>query len=96
MIDTLWSIPAPKFPLGRIVITTHAADRLDAADVGEGLRRHAEGDWGDLCPEDVRENERSLKQGGRLFSAYGAGDRRFWIITECDRSATTILMPEDY
>jgi hypothetical protein len=90
-------LPAPtKFPLGKVVITTNANDRLDPADVSEGLRRHASGDWRDLCPEDARENELSLKEGFRLLSVYGTGERRFWIITEADRSVTTVLMPEDY
>ena len=60
------------------------------------LKRHARGDWGDLCPEDRKENELSLKEGFRLLSVYGTGERRFWIITEADRSVTTVLLPEDY
>ena len=85
-----------RFPLGRIVITANAQALLDPDAVQDGLRRHAAGDWGDLDSEDIRSNEEALKRGGRLFSAYGRGDRRFWIITECDRSATTVLLPEDY
>jgi hypothetical protein len=90
------SIPAPKFPLGRIVMTAHAAGRLDVVAVHDGLRRHAAGDWGDLPPEDAGQNEFGLEHGERLFSAYGTGEKRFWIITERDRSVTTVLMPEDY
>ena len=90
------AIPATKFPLGRIVMTANAADRLDAVAVHEGLRRHASGDWGDIPPEDAEQNEFGLKHGERLFSAYGKGEKRFWIITECDRSVTTVLLPEDY
>jgi hypothetical protein len=86
----------PKFPLGQIVITANAQARLDPADVQQGLSRHAAGDWGDLCPDDAAQNERGLKDGHRLFSAYGAGEGRFWIITECDRSVTTVLLPLDY
>jgi hypothetical protein len=86
----------PKFPLGQIVITANAAQRLDTAAVHEGLGRHATGDWGDICPEDACENELSLNEGYRLMSVYGTGERRFWIITEADRSVTTVLMPEDY
>lgn len=85
-----------KFQLGEVVITANAAQHLDTIAVNEALRRHAAGDWGDLCPEDACENEFSLKAGFRLLSAYGTGERRFWIITEADRSTTTILMPEDY
>lgn len=90
------TIPLSKFPLGQVVITPTAAQHLDTIVVYESLRRHAAGDWGDLCPEDACENEYSLQRGFRLFSAYGMGERRFWVITEADRSVTTILMPEDY
>lgn len=85
-----------KFLLGRVVITANAAQHLDTIAVSEALRRHVAGDWGDICPEDACENELSLKEGFRLLSAYGAGERRFWVITEGDRSVTTILMPSDY
>jgi hypothetical protein len=90
------TLPAPKFPLGMIVITSNAAGRLDAIVVNEALRRHARCDWGDLCPEDAALNEQALTLGGRLLSAYGMGENRFWIITDEDFSATTVLMPEDY
>ncbi len=86
----------PKFPLGQVVITANAAQHLDTIAVNEALRRHATGDWGEIPPEDACENEHSLKQGFRLLSAYGNGERRFWVITEADRSLTTILMPSDY
>jgi hypothetical protein len=90
------AIPATKFPLGKIVMTANASGRLDAVAVNDGLRRHASGDWGDLPPEDVEQNEFGMKHGERLFSAYGKGEKRFWIITERDRSVTTVLLPEDY
>jgi hypothetical protein len=90
------ALPVTKFPLGPIVMTANAAHRLDAVAVVEALRRHASGDWGEVCHEDARENELSLKEGFRLLSVYGTGERRFWIITEADRSVTTVLMPEDY
>ena len=77
-------------------MTVNAADRLDAVAVVEALRRHASGDWGDIPPDDASQNEFGLKHGERLFSAYGKGEKRFWIITERDRSVTTVLMPEDY
>jgi hypothetical protein len=89
-------LQAAKFPLGKIVITANAARRLDTVAVQDGLRRHAAGDWGDLDPPDRRSNDDALTQGGRLLSNYGRDGRRFWIITEADRSATTILLPEDY
>jgi len=90
------AIARPAFPLGQIVITTNAKATLDPADVQQGLSRHAKGDWGDVCPEDARENELSLKEGFRLLSVYRSGDKKFWIITEADRSVTTVLMPDDY
>jgi len=83
--------------MGQVVITRHALDTLTHADVITGLGRHARGDWGDLDEHDLQENERALKEGSRLFSAYGARDgTKFWIITEWDRSVTTVLLPEDY
>jgi hypothetical protein len=90
------AIARPRFPFGEIVITANAQTLLDPADVQQGLSRHASGDWGDIPPEDAEQNEFGLKHGERLFSAYGKGEKRFWIITERDRSVTTVLMPEDY
>jgi hypothetical protein len=63
----------------------------------EFLLRHKNGDWGELPLEDIRENDRSLAHGARLFSSYHTRlDERLWIITEWDRSATTLLLPEEY
>jgi hypothetical protein len=84
------------FPLGQLVATANATVRLSTEEVLSGLRRHACGDWGDLPPEDTLANDAALQQGGRLFSAYGFGAARFWIITDADRSVTTVLLPEDY
>jgi hypothetical protein len=87
----------PSFSLGHTCITAAARDRLHPEDVLQAIARHARGDWGDLCPDDVEENERSLREGCRLLSAYADRNRlKFWIITEADRSLTTILLPEDY
>ncbi len=86
-----------RFPLGQIVITPNALDRLDSQDARACLRRHALGDWGDLPREDIEENELSLKEGFRLLSAYtDRNSTRFYIITEADRARTTLLLPEDY
>jgi hypothetical protein len=85
-----------RFPLGHVAITANASCRLATEEVLTALRRHASGDWGDLCPEDSLANDTALLQGGRLFSAYGQGQHRFWIITEAARSVTTVLLPEDY
>jgi hypothetical protein len=85
-----------RFPLGQLVITREAAGRLSPEEIADGIARHARGDWGDLSREDAAENDLSLREGFRLFSAYGRGERRYWVITEADRSATTVLLPEDY
>lgn len=85
-----------RFPPGRIVITRGALAALSAEAIHKALRRHLSGDWGEVDEQDARENELSLKQGYRLLSAYHEGRCRFWIITEADRSATTILLPEEY
>ena len=88
-------IAGARFPLGRLVITP-AAGRLTPEEIADGIIRHARGDWGDLSPDDAAENELSVREGFRLLSAYGRGDRRFWVITEADRSVTTVQLPEDY
>ena len=86
-----------KFPVGQIVATSNALTKLTHGDILLALGRHVTGDWGDVCEEDHRENELSLKEGFRLLSVYrGTDGTKFWIITEADRSATTILLPEDY
>jgi hypothetical protein len=85
----------PRFPLGRIVYSDTAALRLRTEEVLTALRRHGQGDWGNLLPEDAIANELALKHGGRLFSAYGQARERFWVITAADRSLTTVLLPED-
>jgi hypothetical protein len=93
-------IDAPLFPLGQVVATPGAISVMETHGIDpiEMLRRHAIGDWGDLCDEDRAENDLSLRDGLRLFSAYGdtASRTRLWVITEADRSVTTILRPEDY
>lgn len=85
-----------SFNLGQLLITPGAKAEIPTYDVLEALKRHQRGDWGDLDAEDKATNDYALEHGERLFSAYTSGDTRFWIITECDRSATTILLPEEY
>lgn len=88
------SIP---IPLGQTVMTANALEQLHLDDVQFSLARHAIGDWGDLAAEDQKENELALREGFRVFSAYrDRNGTRFWIITEADRSITTVLLPEDY
>jgi hypothetical protein len=79
-----------------LVTTANASLRLATEKVLTALRRHASGDWGDLCPEDTLANDAALRHGGRLFSVYGQGETRFWVITEADRLVTTVLLPQDY
>lgn len=93
-------IPPPKFPLGRIAVTFGAlnalADQDAAGVVASVLFRHRSGDWGELCDGDKKLNNRSLKDGNRLMSAYTVAGTKLWVITEWDRSVTTVLLPEDY
>ncbi len=89
----------PPFPLGQIVATPAALAALEAAGVSPWalLARHAQGDWGDLCVEDRQLNALALINGERLLSAYALPDRtRIWVITEADRSATPLILPDDY
>jgi len=87
----------PKFSPGQILITTNAQQLLSESDVQTVLRRHLAGDWGDCDPEDAAANDLALKEGERLLSVYHTAEKvRFWVITEADRSATTVLLPEDY
>jgi len=87
----------PKFPLGTLALTAEAFRRLPFEDVSAALSRHSQCDWGDVCAEDKDANESAIRDGLRLFSVYHASDgMKFWIITEADRAATTILFPDDY
>jgi len=92
----------PTFPLGRFVMTRGvndlvADDEAFAKFITKSLARHVKGDWGELGDEDRAENNLSLKEGFRLLSAYESGKLpKIWIITEADRSATTILFPAEY
>lgn len=84
-------------PLGRTVITTNAQNVLTDSDIANALNRHQSGDWGELCEEDKQVNEDALKDGERIMSVYKSSvGKKFWVITESDRSCTTVLMPEDY
>ncbi len=86
-----------KFPPGRLVATPNALQAIANGEMKDALNRHLRGDWGMLDREDLNANDDALKNGGRLFSAYRTSTQiKFWIITEADRSVTTILLPEDY
>lgn len=89
----------PAFELGQVVATPGALAALQKAgqQPGEFLARHVNREWGDLADEDRKENDYSLERGFRILSSYrtNAGDK-LWIITESDRSVTTLLLPEEY
>ena len=93
-----------KFDLGNTVATRGVYNLMEASldfnlFVGASLNRHRIGDWGDLCAEDKQLNDASLHDGGRIMSAYEHPehpDWKIWVITEWDRSTTTILFPSEY
>ncbi|MEX3968773.1 hypothetical protein AB4Y42_42805 [Paraburkholderia sp. EG286B] len=89
----------PRFPMGLPAITPAAEAALNAAGIHplRLLARHIHGDWGALSAEDIAANELALLTGKRLLSSYTVSDNvKIWIITEADRSVTTILMPDEY
>lgn len=91
----------PMFELGKItmthgVFTRFSNDGAFSAFVDASLLKYAQGDWGDTCEEDAKQNDISVKEGERIFATYRYVDTTVWIITEWDRSATTILFPSEY
>lgn len=89
----------PLFPLGQVAATPGALEVLDPYPglLHRLISRHVRGDWGDLDAEDHRANNDALKHGSRIFSAYLTPENvKIWVITEADRSATTLLLPEEY
>ena len=90
----------PRFPLGRLVATPGALSALAEASVEplELLRRHQDGDWGQVPACDAKENEMSLRHGWRVLSSYPIGEDggKVWVLTEATREATTILLPSEY
>ncbi len=89
----------PKFRLGQLVATPAADDAMQKALVvpADLLRRHVSGDWGDVHPDDTGLNDDAVRDGDRIMSVYDLPTgETVWIITECDRSVTTILTPDDY
>ena len=90
-------VTTPKFSLGQTVITANANAVLPELDVVLALQRHHSGDWGDVDDHDRQVNEDALRNGDRLVSIYKSiRGQKFYIITEWDRSVTTVLLPEDY
>ncbi|MFM0025313.1 hypothetical protein PQR70_03400 [Paraburkholderia madseniana] len=88
----------PRFRMGRPTITPAAEAALNAVGIHplRLLARHIHGDWGELPAEDLAANELALLSGRRLLSSYQVKGNRIWIITEADRSATTLLLPHEY
>jgi hypothetical protein len=88
--------PIAKFRLGKIVSTPSALDQLTQADILLAIQRHQAGDWGEVDEHDRAANDRALVEGTRILSAYqSANGTKFWLITEADRSHTTVLLPAD-
>lgn len=88
-----------KFPLGRLVATPGALQALEESGQTplDFLPRHAAGDWGEVSAEDKSLNDQALLDGDRLLSAYRTTKgKKIWVITEADRSATTVLLPAEY
>jgi len=91
------AIPVAKFRLGHIVSTPNALNQLTQDDILCAIQRHQAGDWGDVGAHDRAANDQALVEGTRILSVYHATNgTKFWLITEADRSVTTVLLPEDY
>ncbi len=86
-----------KFSLGSLYITPGASQSIPHDEVLKAISRHLKGDWGDLTPDDAAENEFAVGKHLRILSAYRSLEGvKFWVITEADRSATTVLLPDEY
>lgn len=87
----------PKFALGDVVLTSGALGKLKQTDVKIAIARHGNGDWGELEPAERRENDERVEKGGALAPIYrDTKGVRFYVLTESDRSTTTVLVPEEY
>lgn len=88
------------FEMGLVVITNGINDKLDSVrfskEITVALQRFTNADWGEMEQEDIEANNEALRNGERLFAAYKTSEGKIWIITEADRSATTILFPDEY
>ena len=99
MNTTMTTLTKGLFDPGQIVATSGALDALAKAEQhpGDFLTRHLAGDWGELCKDDTVANQEALETNLRLMSAYTTRNQtKLWIITEADRSVTTLLLPEEY
>ena len=90
------------FKTGQLMMTPGILEKSESDNdfakfVALSLGRYLRADWGEMCAQDRSENDRALKfNDGRLFAAYLSGEMKIWIITEADRSVTTVLLPEEY
>jgi hypothetical protein len=90
------SAGSPLFTLGRISATPDAVAVLTPQDILLGLHRHSVGNWGEISAADGEANNAALRYGGRILSMYDSTiGVRFWVVTEADRSVTTVMLPED-
>lgn len=97
MRSNIIQIEESRFPIGMLVQTIGIQTRLNFCEIEKAVQRHAAGDWGDLDQEDKIANDLALERGERLLSAFRSKDNlRFYVITEADRSATTVLLSEEY
>jgi hypothetical protein len=96
--DQFVNLELPLFTLGKIVATRSVLMHLEREGIlaDPYLNRHACGDWGDLTPNDTEMNRLAVIHGARIFSSYEIAEKRVWIITEADRSSTTLLFPSEY
>jgi hypothetical protein len=78
------------------IVKTRGSDEFPQDFLMRCLERHANQDWGDLCSEDKKANDDAVRHGGRVLSSYELRGDKLWIITEADRSVTTLLTPEEY
>jgi len=90
-------LPIAKFRCGKVITTPNALSQLTGEEILRGIQRHQAGDWGDVDEHDRQTNELALIEGTRLWSVYHTtSGTKFWLITEADRRASTVLLPEDY
>ena len=93
------AVSLPLFPLGQVLATPGALELLQTYQLSplSFIQRHVVGDWGDICVEDQQVNADALQHGYRLMSVYAiTPSEKLWIITEADRSCTTLLLPQEY
>lgn len=86
------------FSIGQLVATPGALELLEQNNIHplDLIQRHINGDWGCVCREDARSNDDAVKHGDRILSSYEVGSGKIWVITEYDRSITTLLLPTEY